>query len=171
MAEELTEKFEGLGRRGCVLVNYRGLKGQDSADVRRLLSARGARMTVVRNAVFVLALGRLGVPELKEAVAGPTAVIIGEDPLHAAQAAAEAVRNCEGLEVVGGYAEGQVLDRAGVEELARLPGREALLSQTLSCMCAPAQRLVNVLVAVMFRLVSVLDQLSKKKEQQGADQA
>ena len=163
---ELTARFATLGERGCVLMGFEGMKAQDSANVRKLLSGLDARMMVVKNALFARVLEDLGAGALKEFIGGPTAVITSEDAVRAAKAAHEAAGSCQGLRILGGYAEGRVLDGELVEKLASLPGRDVLLSQVLGCMCAPAQRFAGCLVAAMSRLASVLEELRKKKEQE-----
>lgn len=164
MVKELTEKFQGIGQCGCVVLGYKGMKAQESASVRRLISERGARMTVVRNALFGLALKELGRSEIGELLDGPTAIVTGEDIVQAAKAAGDAVKICPALSLVGAYAEGHILDAAGVERLAALPSREVLLSQALSCMCAPAQKFVNCLTGLTVKLAGLFDQLRKKRE-------
>jgi len=170
MVSELAGRFESIGRCGCVIVGYKGLKGVDCARVRRVIAAEGASMNVVRNRLFAISLEQLGAGGLKDILDGPSAVISGGDPLQAAKAAREARKSCPVLTVLGGYADGHVLDAAGVERLANLPDRDVLLARTLRCFCAPAQRLVSALAASTQRLASVLDMIRQKKQQQ-ADQA
>ena len=169
IVSELAERFESIGRCGCVIVGYKGLKGVDCAQVRRVIAAQGARMNVVRNKLFAISLEQLGAGGIRDILDGPSAVISGGDPMQAAKAAQEARKSCPLLAVLGGYAEGQVLDAAGVERLANLPGRDVLLSRALSCFCAPAQRLAGALAASAQRLASVLDSIRQKKQQ--AEQA
>jgi len=167
--QELTARFEALGERGCVLMGFTGMKAQDSANVRRLLSGMDARMVVVKNALFALALEQLGAGGLKEFMDGPTAVVTCEDAVRAAKAAHEAVGSCQGLRILGGYAEGRVLDGELVEKLASLPSRDVLLAQVLGCMCAPAQRFAGCVAAVICRPASVLEELRKQRQQQEGD--
>ena len=127
-------------------------------------------MTVVKNRFFAIALDRLGAAALKEVLEGPSAVISGQDPVGTARAAQEATKSCPTLQVLGGYAEGHVLDPAGVQKLAELPARDVLLSRTLACMGYPAQRFVNSLSAIIVKLARVLDQLRKKRQEDSAGQ-
>jgi len=170
MVEEMADRFSELKQRGCVLVGFRGLSGQESAEVRGLLLQAGARMTVVRNRLLAIALDRVGVPELAGALEGPTAVITAEEPVAAARAAERAAEDFPHLDVVCGYGEGRFLDRAGVKKLASLPDRTTLLGQTLTCMCLPAQRFANCLSGAMQRLASVLRQVRDKKQEQAGGQ-
>jgi large subunit ribosomal protein L10 len=166
---ELTARFATLGERGCVLMGFGGMKARDSANVRRLLSGLDAQMMVVKNALFALALEQLGAGGLKEFMDGPTAVITSGDAVRAAKAAHEAVGSCEGLRILGGYAEGRVLDGELVEKLASLPSRDVLLAQVLGCMRSPAQRFAGCVAAVLCRLASVLEELSKQRQRQERD--
>ena len=170
MVEEMARQFEEIERRGCVIVGYKGFKAPDSARVRRMIASRGAGLTVVRNKLFGIAVERLGAPELKDVLEGPSAVISGEDPLQAAKAAEEVVKSCPALRVLGGYADGRVLDPAGVEKLASLPGRQALLGQVLACLCSPARRFATDLSAALYRLASLLKQLSSTRAQESSGQ-
>ena len=114
---------------------------------------------------------RLGATALKDAPDGPTAVIYGEDPVSTAKAAREMAKEVQHLDLVAGYADGQLLDAAGLEALADLPGREELLSMTLTCMLAPAQRFVNALSSAMAQVARVFEELRKKKEEEAGGQA
>jgi len=166
MVAEMVQRFSGLKEKGCVVVGLEGLNAQDATHVRGMLASKGARMMVVRNRLFSIALERLGVPELKGLLEGPTAVVTGEDPVETARAAREAVEGVSGLAVLGGYAEGRVLDPSGVGNLAELPSRDTLLAQTLACMCSPAQRFAGCLAGIVQRLASVLVQVRDRKRQQ-----
>ena len=166
MVEELTENFCGLDKRGCVVLNYSGLKGPAAISVRDFIRSKGASMTVVRNTLFGIAVERLGAPGLKGIVNGPTAVVLGEDPVAAARVAEEAAKSFTALRIAGGYAEGKVLDAQGVERLANLPSRETLLSQLLSCACAPAQRFAFGLKSLQTQLAAMLEELREKKSKE-----
>ncbi len=163
MIREFADRFSGLQQNGCVVVGLTGLSAEDSTELRGLLSEKGARMMVVRNRLFAIALDELGLPELKQLLDGAMAVISGQSPVQAAKAAEDVAENFKCLNVVGGYAEGHILDRAGVERLASLPDRQTLLAQSLSCMCSPALRFVSCLQGTLQRLAAVLDQLRESR--------
>ena len=170
MVHEMSERFAGLHEAGCVVVGVNRLTGGRSAEVRRALAEKDAEMTVVRNRLFLIAMRDLGVSGIEHLVQGPTAIITGKNPVQAARAAREALAGVEGLEVRGAFAEGRVLDQAGVDRLADLPGRDVLLAQVVTCMSSPAQRFAACLQAAVRRVVSVFDQLRKKREEQSNGQ-
>ena len=172
MVDEMTDRFAGLREHGCVVVGFRGVSADDSVRLRTALTEKGAQMMVVRNRLFAIALQQLGVPELGDLLEGPAAVVTGEDPVQAAKAVDAASELAPALSVLGGYAEGSVLDVATVERLAQLPGRQTLLAQVLTCIQAPAQRFANCLKAGIRQLGSVLYQIEQKKrrEEEGGGQ-
>lgn len=166
MVSEMADRFSDLDEHGCVFVGYQGLSANETAEVRGQLRDVGAEMMVVRNRLFRITLDEIGIPELKELVDGPTAVITGEDPVQAAKAVDEAMDIAPEISVLGGYAEGELLDSENVEKLAELPDRDTLLSQVLSGISAPAQQFVNCINGSMRRLASVLQQVKEKKEEE-----
>lgn len=171
MVRELAAKFGDIDRTGCVVVGCLGLKARESGRARAMLLQAGARMTTVRNAMLSVALKQIGAPDIGDLLDGPSALITAEDAVCAARAAKEVLSGVSGLVLMGGYAEGRVLDKAGMERLADLPGRETLLSQTLTCIMAPAQQLVNCFAGVMIELAGLFEELRKKKEaESGGDQ-
>ena len=127
-------------------------------------------MTVVRNAMFHVALDQIGTPGLKALVYGPTTIVDGEDAVSAARATQEAARAVPALKVRGGYAEGHLLDPTGVQRLADLPDRETLLAQALACIGAPAQRLAGSLAGALVRMAGLLEELRKKREQESQEE-
>ena len=162
---ELADRFRDLPEKGCVVVDCTGVNGQDSFQMRSRMSQDGVRMTVVRNAMFHIALDQVGVPGLKPLVDGPTAIVDGQDAVSAARATQEAAKTVPALTVRGGYAEGHLLDPAGVQRLADLPDRETLLAQTVGCVAAPARRLAGCLAGALVRLAGLLEELRKKREE------
>ncbi len=166
MIAEMADRFSELDEHGCVFVEYQGLSANESAEVRGQLKEDGAEMMVVRNRLFNIALEEIGIPELKELVEGPTAVVTGSDPVQAAKAIDEAVDVAPEMSVLGGYAEGEVLSPEGVKKLAELPDRETLLGQVLAGISAPAQQFVNCINGSMKRVASVLQQVKEKKEEE-----
>jgi large subunit ribosomal protein L10 len=165
MLAELEGKFRDIRQTGCVLIGYQGLKAAEAMQVRHAVRRHGGELTVVRNALFTLALQRLGAEELNRLVEGPTAVIQAQSPLEAAKAAKEIAQTHKSIQVRGMYAAGAVTGPEGVEKLATLPSREVLLSMVAGALMAPLSRLAGALLAKPRALLSLLGQLRDKGEQ------
>ncbi len=164
MVKEYTEQFQDLEQRGCVVCNFRGLDANAAGEVRKKLDEHGSEMFVLRNRLMALSLEKLGVPELKGCLRGPSALVMGADAVGAAKAVDAVREEYAAITILGGYAEGNLLADTDVEKLADIPGREVLLSRTLGLISLPAQRFVSGLNNAMARFVSVVNQLKEKRE-------
>jgi large subunit ribosomal protein L10 len=172
MLNELEDRFRNVKQTGCVLVSYQGMKADAARSLRQQARQKGAEVTVVRNALFGLAMERLGAGEVKRLLAGPVAVVSSNDPVAAAKAAAEIAKAAPAVKVRGAYFEGNVVGPEGVEKLAKIPGREVLLSMVAGAFMAPLRRLAFGLLAKPRELMSVLEQLKKRTaEAEGTEQA
>lgn len=166
MVDEFAKRLSSIPEKGCVVVGFNGVVAEEATAVRNTLAEKNARMMVVRNRLVSLGLEQLDVPELKQLLDGPTAFVLGEEPVETAKVTDKATEETEGLHIKGGFLEGRLLAAEEVESLAALPDRETLLSQTLMCMMSPAQMFVNGINQVFFQFVSVLDQVKEQKEKE-----
>jgi large subunit ribosomal protein L10 len=172
MLNELEDRFRNVKQTGCVLVSYQGMKADEARKLRLEVRQKGADVTVVRNALFGLAMEHLGAGEVKSLLAGPVAVVSADDPVAAAKAVEMITKAAPAVKVRGAYFEGNVVGSDGVAKLAKIPGREVLLSMVAGALMAPLRRLALGLLARPRELVSVLDQLRKRQaEAEGAPQA
>jgi len=69
----------------------------------------------------------------------------------------------ENFQLDGAFLEGQIFPAQYLQSLANLPSREVLLATLANRMNAPVGGLVNVLSQLTRSLVTVLDQVQKKK--------
>ena len=156
----------------AVLTDYRGMKVSQMQELRRALKGVGGDYQVVKNTLARLAVAGTSVQGLAEHFTGPVGLVIGPsgDPVSPSKIL-EAFRKDfpeAPLDVKVGMLQGKLLDEAGLKALAKLPGREQLLSMLLSVLQGPARNFVCVLAAVPRDLVGVLDAIRRKKEEAGA---
>jgi large subunit ribosomal protein L10 len=169
MTAELEKRFRDIKETGCVLVNFEGLKADEARIVRASLREVGGEMMVVKNSLFAIALDRLGAAELYSLVRGPTAVIHAQNPVDAARAIKEAAAEYPAIELLGGYADGAVVDAGAVAKLAEIPDRETLLSMVAGALLAPLRRLAFGLTAKQRALLNGLDKLRERKKEEESE--
>ena len=87
---------------------------------------------------------------------GPTAIAFSRDPVAAAKAAVEYANRNDKLTIVGGGLAGEVIDAAGVKELATLPSLDELRARLIGLLVAPATQLAGVLQAPAGQIARVL---------------
>jgi large subunit ribosomal protein L10 len=165
MLQELETRFQDIRETGCVLIEPGPLSAEQSRQMRADVRERGGDVTLVRNNIFALAAENLGVPGLKELLEGQVAVIKAENAVDAAKAAKDACEEFEGLNVRGGFLDGEVIDAARVQALAELPSREELLGTVLGQLTAPARNLLGCLMAPGRNLVGCLKEMAEPEEE------
>jgi large subunit ribosomal protein L10 len=131
------------------VVDYTGLKVDKFAELRKRLSAVGAEIHVFKNNLVKKAAEQAGFPgELGGHLTGQSAYVTGVKDVCAT---AKIVKNftAEFTKPVMkvGVLDGKLLEAADIKVLADLPSREALLSQLLGVLQAPASALARVLQA------------------------
>lgn len=118
-----------------VVVDYRGITVADDTKLRRELREAGVEYAVIKNNILRRAAEEAGMSELATHMVGTTAFACSkEDPIVAAKILDKyiAAHPTTKFALRAGYMDGKVLDKAGVEAVAKLPGKQELL--TMLCM-------------------------------------
>lgn len=117
-----------------VLVDYRGITVADDTKLRKELREAGVHYAVIKNNIMRRAAEATGFGGLTEAMTGTTAFALSEeDPIAAAKILQKFADDSKGaFTIKAGFMEKELLDAAGVERVAKLPGKNELL--TMLCM-------------------------------------
>ncbi len=141
----------------CVVVTHQsGLTVAEATQLRRQMRNAGARYRVTKNRLARRALVGTTFEPLTPLFTGPTAIAFSHDPVAAAKVAVEFANRNDKLSIVGGGLAGQVMDAAGVKELASLPPLDELRARLIGLLQAPATRVASVLQAPAGQLARVL---------------
>jgi large subunit ribosomal protein L10 len=147
------------------LVDYQGLSAEEINVLRARVSAAGGRILVAKNRLINLVLKERGLDGLQETLKGPTAlVLVDDDPVGPAKALAEFAdeHRLDLPAPKGGLLEGTVVDGEAIHRIAKLPGREQLLSELVGVLQAPMRQVVEVLEGPPRKLVLVMTNYSEK---------
>ena len=145
--KEISEKAKKS--QTIVVCEYRGLTVAQIQEVRRALHKENAEMNVYKNSLVERAVDELGYNDLNSVLTGPNAIVFSEDVIAGAKVIAKyAKRHKDVLVVKGGIVEGKFVDAQGMLEVAKLPGKEGLLSMFLSCLQAPIRSFACAVKAV-----------------------
>jgi large subunit ribosomal protein L10 len=159
---ELKEKFEASS--AVFAAHYRGLTVKEMSELRRSMTAAGAKFQVCKNTLAKLALEGNENEPLSDLLAGPTGIVfVNEDPAAAAKVLVDFAKDHDKLEVRGGVLGGKSMDVAGITALSKLPSRDQMLGMFLSVLNGPARNFVGVLAAVPRSAVQVLKAIEEKK--------
>jgi len=152
-----------------VTTEYRGLTVREIGEIRRALRKQDITYRVVKNRLMRIAATDEGRTALVDLLRGPSAVAFGtgEEP-QVARAVLDAVRPYKLVKVTGAVVGGAALDAEGVQRLATLPPREALLAQLGGAFSAPATQVAGLLAASLRNLACALVQLQERAAAAGA---
>ncbi|OEG71477.1 hypothetical protein ATZ36_14545 [Candidatus Endomicrobiellum trichonymphae] len=161
IVKSLTEKFKAM--KGLILTEYRGLTVEEISDLRLKLRPFGGEYAVVKNTLSKIAFKEAGI-EAGENFSGSTALVIENgDIVSPAKVVVEFAKTHAKLKIKAGFLEGEFVNAAVVEQLSLLPSKEVLIARMLGSMNAIVTDFVNVLVANIRGLVTVLDAVAKKQ--------
>ena len=126
---DLKEKIDGAA--GGVLVSYKGINVADDTKLRKELREAGVDYAVIKNSLIRFAVQGTALEGLTEVLEGTTALAISKDdaiaPARVLNKFAESTKNKE-FQLKGGFVEGQAMSKEQMVEIAKLPGREGMLS-------------------------------------------
>ena len=139
------------------LTDYKGIDAEETSELRKLLSERGAEFHVVKNSSLRLATKDRELKDFDRHLSGHTAIVFGgDDASSVAKALEEYFKKSSKVPVKVGALGDRVLTADQVKQLAKLPGLESLRAQLLSLLNTSSSQLLTVLSAPARGLVTVL---------------
>ncbi|MDD5403468.1 MAG: 50S ribosomal protein L10 [Sulfuricella sp.] len=131
-----------------VLAEYNGIKVADLTALRSKAREAGVFLRVVKNTLVRRAVADTPFAPLAEQMTGPLIYSVSADPVAAAKILNDFAKGNDKLVLKAGSYAGKVLDKAGVQALASIPGRDELLAKLLGVMQAPVSGFAGVLAAL-----------------------
>lgn len=157
----LAERIKNAG--AGVFVDYQGITVEDDTALRAELRKNGVHYEVVKNTLLSKTCDLVGYEGLKDILTGMTALATSDDPVAPAKVLSEYAEKHENFKIKAGFVEGEIIDAAGVDDLAKLPSKETLVAKMLGSLNAPASGLVTVLNGSMRGLVVALNAIAEKQ--------
>lgn len=153
LVADIVEKIKGA--ESIVVCSYNGLTVEQVTALRKEAREAGVQYCVLKNRLVLRALQELNITGLENLLEGPNAFVFGsKDVTNAPKIVNSFIEKNKltSLEIKGGLMGTEVLDAAGVKNLAAMPGRDELLATMVGCLVSPISA-----------LVSVLDEIAEKK--------
>ncbi len=151
------------------LTDFSGLNVKSMTDLRQKLKESGAEYVVAKNRLMIRALEGSDLPDLGEALTGPTGVIFGyEDVVATAKVLSDFAKDHDDRPAFKiGVLDNKILDAAQLEKLARLPSRDQLLAELVGAMQAPMTALVGAMQGKLQEMAGILEAYMAQKQEAG----
>lgn len=147
VVEEITSNLRES--QSTVLVDYRGLNVAEITQLRKELREANIEYKVYKNTLTRRAVANVELEELQDTLVGPTAVAFSKDDVVApAKIIDNFAKEHSALEIKGGIIEGKVATVDQIQELAKLPDYNGLVSMLLSVLQAPMRNLAYATKAI-----------------------
>ena len=142
---EMSTQFENS--KAVMVTHYQGLTMTQLDELRSIMREHGIIFKITKNRITKLALEKTKCKDLSNLFSGPTAVAFGEDAIMSARILSKFAKDNENLKLIGGIMENEVLDQAGVQNVASLPTLDEARANIVGILNAPASKLISILLA------------------------
>jgi large subunit ribosomal protein L10 len=143
---EIKEAFSNVA--SVVIADYRGITVPVVTAMRDDFRKAGCHYRVIKNSLVKIAVKGSKMEPLSQIMVGTTAVIwSNEVPQTPAQIALKWAKDEPKFKIKGGYFEGTLLDVAGIDALAKMPGKNEIRASMLMTFLAAPQSFVAQLAA------------------------
>ena len=162
VVEELGQIFESSGV--VVVSHYVGLTVAEMQDLRARAREVGGSVRVAKNRLAKIALEGKPCESMSDLLTGMTVLTYSEDPVAAAKVAEDYAKENKKFEILGGAMGENVLDRAGVEAVSKMPSREELIASIVGCIGAPASNIAGAIGAPASNIASILSTIEENQD-------
>ena len=133
-----------------VIVDYKGISVEQDTKLRRALREANVEYFVVKNTMLRFALKDKGYTNIEKTLEGTTAIAVSnDDPIVAAKILSKfADDNKDVITLKSGYMDGVDMAAAEIVAIAKLPGKQELLSMLCSALQGNIRGLAVALNAV-----------------------
>ena len=150
---EMTTQFDKSD--AVIVAHYQGLTVNQLDELRAKMREHGIIFKITKNRITKLALEKTKCKDLSDLFTGPTAVAFGEDAIMSARILSTFSKDNKNLKLIGGIMNNEVLDQAGVLNVANLPTLDEARSKIVTILNTPASKLVSILLAYSEKMGSL----------------
>jgi len=150
--------------KAAYFVTFDGLKVKETVELRKLLREQKIDYEVIKKTLLKLAFKKHKLNIDVDKISGSLGMAIGfEDEITPAKVLGNFSKEHPALKLAGGIYENKLIDQKQALALAKLPGKEELLTKLVWLVQYPVSGLVNVLQGNLRGLVYALKAMSEKK--------
>ena len=157
---EMTAQFENS--EAVLVTHYQGLTVKQLDKLRATMRTHGIQFKVTKNRITKLALEKSKCKNLSNLFTGPTAVALSNDAIISAKILTKFSKENTNLKILGGIMGKDILDVAGVANVASLPTLDEARAKIVRILKASAQKITSILLAPATKIAILALEKSKK---------
>ena len=144
------------------VTHYQGLTVKQIDELRAEMRKHGIQFKVTKNRITKLALEKSKCKNLSNLFTGPTAVALSNDAIMLAKILTKFSKVNANLKILGGIMGKDILDVAGVANVASLPTLDEVRAKIVEILKTPAQKIARILLAPATKIAILALEKSKK---------
>ena len=157
---EMTTQFDKS--EAVIVTHYQGLTVNQLDELRAKMREHGIIFKITKNRITKLALEKTRCKDLSDLFSGPTAVALSKDAITSAKILTNFSKENKNLKILGGIMGDDILDVAGVQNVATLPSLEEARAKIVGILRSPAQKIASILLAPASKIAILALEKSKK---------
>ena len=157
---EITTQFENS--KAVMVTHYQGLTMTQLDELRSKMREHGIIFKITKNRITKLALEKTKCKDLSELFKGPTAIALSKDAITSAKILTKFSKENQNLKILGGIMGNDILDVAGVQNVATLPTLDEARAKIVGILRSPAQKIASILLAPGSKIAILALEKSKK---------
>ena len=157
---EMTAQFENS--EAVLVTHYQGLNVKQLDELRKQMRDHGIQFKVTKNRITKLALKNSKCKDLINLFTGPTAIALSEDAITSAKILTKFSKENKNLKILGGIMGKEILDIAGVANVATLLTLDESRAKIAGILRSPAQKITSILLAPASKIAILALEKSKK---------
>ena len=159
----ISEMSSQLDKAEAVIVaHYQGLTVKQLDELRKKMREHGIQFKITKNRITKLPLEKTSRKDLSNLFSGPTAVAMSDDAITSAKILTNFSKENQNLKILGGIMGKDLLDVAGVKNIATLPTLDEARAQIVGILSSPAQKIASILLAPGSKIAILALEKSKK---------
>ena len=157
---EMETQFQN--NEAVMVAHNQGLTMSQLDELRGQMREHGIKFTITKNRITKIALEKTKCKELSNLFTGATAVAFSDDAIISARILSKFAKTNESLKLLGGIMGNEVLDQAGVQNVANLPTLDEARAKIVGILATPASKIVSILLARSEKMSNLTPEISEK---------
>tara|TARA_Y100000996_G_scaffold315951_1_gene252163 strand:+ start:400 stop:912 length:513 start_codon:yes stop_codon:yes gene_type:complete len=157
---EMQSKFQD--NKSILVTHYQGLTMSQLDELRSQMREHGIQFKITKNRITKLAIEKTRCKDLSNLFTGATAVAFSDDAIISARILSKFAKENENLKLLGGMMGEEILDQAGVQNVANLPTLDEARAKITGILATPASKFVSILLARSKKMSNLSPENSEK---------